>query len=120
MVAALHLPEETFTLHLLLERLQRLVDVVVADNDLNDFELSIGCPAGPGTNAEMPKEPVSLPLGMRWPVRRVICLPHDGQAALGYHRCRPQTTCIGAGKTGETDPEYGIPERSRRPQRPVS
>jgi hypothetical protein len=48
MIAALHLAEETFTLHLLLERFQRLVDVVVADNDLNDFELSIGCPAGPG------------------------------------------------------------------------
>ena len=55
MIAALHLPEETFTLHLLLERFQRLVDVVVADNDLNDFELSIGYPAGPGLNAEMPK-----------------------------------------------------------------
>jgi hypothetical protein len=48
LVAALHLPEETLALHLLLERLQRLVDVVVADNDLNDFELSISGPAGPG------------------------------------------------------------------------
>jgi len=45
MVAAFHLPEETFALHLLLERLQRLVDVVVADNDLNDLKLSIGLPA---------------------------------------------------------------------------
>jgi hypothetical protein len=68
MVAALHLAEETFTLHLLLERFQRLVDVVVADNDLNDFELSIGCPAGPirhadRLNAEMPKRPTPLPQG---------------------------------------------------------
>ena len=47
MVAALHLPEEAFALHLLLERLQRLIDVVVADNDLNDLKLSIGFPAGP-------------------------------------------------------------------------
>ena len=54
MVAALHLPEETFALHLLLERLQRLIDVVVADNDLNDLKLSIGFPAGPGSwNSEM-------------------------------------------------------------------
>jgi hypothetical protein len=45
MVAAFHLPEETLALHLLLERLQRLVDVVVADNDLNDLKLSIGLPA---------------------------------------------------------------------------
>jgi hypothetical protein len=44
MIAALHLPEETFALHLLLERLQRLVDVVVADNDLNDLKLSIDAP----------------------------------------------------------------------------
>jgi hypothetical protein len=61
MVAALHLPEETFALHLLLERLQRLVDVVVADNDLNDLKLSIGGPATPrmmsGLNAETPKRP---------------------------------------------------------------
>src|SRR5690242_11270904 len=48
MIAALHLPEEAFALHLLLERLQRLIDVVVADNDLNDLKLSIGFPAGPG------------------------------------------------------------------------
>ena len=44
MVAALHLPEETFALHLLLERLQRLIDVVVADNDLNDLKLSCRYP----------------------------------------------------------------------------
>ncbi len=41
MVAALHLPEETFALHLLLQRFQRLIDVVVADHDLNDVKLSI-------------------------------------------------------------------------------
>src|SRR5690606_13652162 len=44
MVAAFHLPEEALALHLLLERLQRLVDVVVADNDLNDLKLSIFFP----------------------------------------------------------------------------
>ena len=48
MIAALHLPEETFALHLLLERFQRLIDVVIADHDLNDLKLSIGFPAGPG------------------------------------------------------------------------
>lgn len=57
-VATLHFAEETFTLHLLLERLQRLIDVVIADNDLNYLKLSIGFPAGSGdliryaTNAE--------------------------------------------------------------------
>lgn len=63
MVAALHLPEETFALHLLLQRLQRLVDVVVADNDLNDVALSCRfVPAGPGTlkNAETD---TPLPMG---------------------------------------------------------
>ena len=44
MVAALHLPEETFALHLLFQRLQRLVDVVIADHDLNYLKLSIGFP----------------------------------------------------------------------------
>ena len=44
MVAALHFPEKTLALHLFLERLQRLIDVVVADNDLNDLKLSIICP----------------------------------------------------------------------------
>ena len=48
MVTALHLAEKTFTLHLLLERLQRLIDVVIADHDLNYLKLSIGFPAGPG------------------------------------------------------------------------
>ena len=33
--AQLHLPEDAFTLHLLLQGLEGLVDVVVADNDLN-------------------------------------------------------------------------------------
>src|SRR6202000_2426415 len=32
--AQLHLPEDAFTLHLLLQRLERLVDVVVANDDL--------------------------------------------------------------------------------------
>jgi len=55
MVAAFHLPEETLALHLLLERLQRLVDVVVADNDLNDLKLSCRFPGrrpGQCKNAE--------------------------------------------------------------------
>ncbi len=41
MVTALHLPKETFTLHLFLKRFQRLVDVVIAHHDLNDVSLSI-------------------------------------------------------------------------------
>jgi hypothetical protein len=44
MVAALHLPEETFALHLLLERFQRLIDVIIADHDLNYLKLSISYP----------------------------------------------------------------------------
>src|SRR6185312_9952128 len=35
--AQLHLPEDAFALHLLLQRLQRLVDIVVADDDLQSF-----------------------------------------------------------------------------------
>jgi hypothetical protein len=35
MAAQLHFPENTFALHLLLERFQRLVDVVVTDENLH-------------------------------------------------------------------------------------
>jgi len=43
-IAALHLTEETFALHLLFQRFQRLIDVVIADHDLNYLKLSIGFP----------------------------------------------------------------------------
>ncbi len=52
MVAAFHLPEETFPLHFLFQRFQRLIDVVVAHHDLNDVPLSI-CMSGRAGNAEM-------------------------------------------------------------------
>jgi len=43
-VATLHFAKEAFALHLLLERFQRLIDVVIADHDLNYLKLSIGFP----------------------------------------------------------------------------
>ena len=43
-IATLHFAESAFPLHLLLERLQRLIDVVIADHDLNYLKLSIGVP----------------------------------------------------------------------------
>ncbi len=42
--AGLHFPEDAFALHLLFQRLQRLIDVVIADHDLNYWKLSIGFP----------------------------------------------------------------------------
>lgn len=76
MVAAFHLPEETFALHLFLERFQRLIDVVIADHDLNYLKLSIGFPAGPGgvfENVKNAETAANAPFqGMRWPARRVI------------------------------------------------
>jgi hypothetical protein len=39
--AELHLAEETFALHLLLQRLKGLVDIVVADENLHVVSLSI-------------------------------------------------------------------------------
>jgi hypothetical protein len=39
-VPAFHFAEQALALHLFLERFQRLVDVVVADDDLNDVTLS--------------------------------------------------------------------------------
>ena len=76
MVAALHLPEETFALHLLLERFQRLIDVVIADHDLNYLKLSIGYPDRlPGVSLERLKRRKGRKrslLRIRWPVRRVI------------------------------------------------
>ena len=73
--AGFHFPEDAFTLHLLLERLQRLIDVVIADHDLNYLKLSIGFPAGSGMIFKTqltPERPQTLPLGIRTPVRRVI------------------------------------------------
>jgi hypothetical protein len=51
-------------LHLLFQRLQRLIDVVIADHDLNYLKLSIGFPAGPRTGfrtSETPKRQQTLP-----------------------------------------------------------
>jgi hypothetical protein len=42
--ARLHFPEDALALHLLLERLQRLIDVVVTDHDNYDLKLSIASP----------------------------------------------------------------------------
>jgi hypothetical protein len=63
--AGLHFPEDAFTLHLLLERFQRLIDVVIADHDLNYLKLSIGSRTGTGVISRMqqtPKRPQTLPL----------------------------------------------------------
>ncbi len=43
MVPALHLTEETFTLHFFLKRFQCLIDIVVAYDDLNDGSISRTC-----------------------------------------------------------------------------
>ncbi len=47
MIATLHFAESAFPLHLLLERFQRLIDVVVADENLNQVKLSFGRPPRP-------------------------------------------------------------------------
>ena len=44
---ALHLTEAAFALHLLLQGLQGLIDVVVADENLNQVKLSFGRPPRP-------------------------------------------------------------------------
>jgi len=41
MIAALHLAESTFPLHLLFQRAERLLHIIVAHNDLYDGSLSI-------------------------------------------------------------------------------
>jgi len=45
---ALHLAERAFTLHLLLQGLERLIDVVVADENLNQGYLSCCALEPPG------------------------------------------------------------------------
>ena len=94
MVAAFHLPEETFALHLFLERFQRLIDVVIADHDLNYLKLSIGFPAGPGIRfwnvlkrrngrkRSLSGDALARSTG-DFAVRHVV---HDGQARVRYHR----------------------------------
>ena len=47
MTAEFHLAEDALALHLLLQRLERLVDVVVANENLNDDPRSC-CPVGFG------------------------------------------------------------------------
>ena len=42
MRAGFHFPEKTLTLHLLLQCAQGLFDIVVADDDLYDGQISIG------------------------------------------------------------------------------
>ncbi len=42
MSAGFHFPEKTLALHLLLQRTKGLFDIVVADNDLYDGQISIG------------------------------------------------------------------------------
>jgi len=49
-IPPLHFAEKALTLHLFFERFQRLVDVVIADNDLNYLKLSIDFQAGAGLN----------------------------------------------------------------------
>ncbi|QTC86787.1 hypothetical protein [Brevundimonas pondensis] len=44
---ALHFTEAAFALHLLLQGLERLIDVVVADENLNQGYLSFGRPPRP-------------------------------------------------------------------------
>ena len=62
MHVALHLAEAAFPLHLLLQRLQRLVDVIVADENLNDDPiLRISRPHGRETAI---REPWRLPRGI--------------------------------------------------------
>jgi hypothetical protein len=43
MAPQFHLPEDAFALHLLLQRLQRLIDVVVANDDLQSLLLEAVC-----------------------------------------------------------------------------
>src|SRR5919199_1577658 len=50
MIAKLHLAEDAFALHLLLQRLERLVDIVVADEDLHAFSRSL-CVIGHKTSS---------------------------------------------------------------------
>ena len=74
MVPPLHFAEKPLTLHFFLERFQRLVDVVIADNDLNYLKLSINFQAGAGLNCLQGRQrrtggPRSLQ-GMRRPARR--------------------------------------------------
>jgi hypothetical protein len=44
MRAGFHFPEETLTLHLFLQCAKGLFDIVVADDDLYDGQISIGSP----------------------------------------------------------------------------
>ena len=41
MRAGFHFPEEAFTLHFFLQRAKGLFDIVVADDDLYDVQISI-------------------------------------------------------------------------------
>lgn len=45
MRAGFHFPEEAFTLHFLFQRAKGLFDIVVADDDLYDVQISICFPS---------------------------------------------------------------------------
>ena len=60
----LHLAENAFALHLLLERLQRLIDIVVTDENLHLAAFSLAkpcCPCRPIRNARIAKRPAFTP-----------------------------------------------------------
>ncbi|BDV33629.1 hypothetical protein SS37A_11580 [Methylocystis iwaonis] len=46
MAAQLHLAEDAFALHLLLQRLQSLIDIVVANENLHETILLVGAARG--------------------------------------------------------------------------
>ena len=54
MVPGFHFPKQAFALHLLLQRPQRLVDIIVTHNDLNDGSISCKFPFSTETLRRIP------------------------------------------------------------------
>jgi ubiquinone biosynthesis protein COQ9 len=85
---ALHLAERAFALHLLLQGLERLIDVVVADENLNQGRLSIRLPAASLRGRRANK--LSLPegracrIGGAGYIKPARLSSRDGLRGLGY------------------------------------
>ena len=83
MPAQLHFPKNAFALHLLLERLERLINIVVANENLHLAAFSFAAlpHARPIRNARMPKHPGFHPEEAA-PISHKLARPQGGQQRL--------------------------------------
>ena len=88
MAAQLHLAEDALALHLLLERLERLIDIVVTNENLHLAAYSLSLrPVSPGrayshTIRRVDRRGAAYIIGARWTPSAKSALPHAPRHAI--------------------------------------